>query len=138
MGKLRFVFVMAMFIAIVACSTTSQELRSAPRIAGSFHLDLPFGTVRSNVIDETYKCYPGRGTNASYFYRRFQDDAPGESVTIDVIQGGLVTRAWISIDVKRSPLGGTDVSYFVGPRALFVDFPDVIQNWAAGTGKCRI
>jgi hypothetical protein len=138
MCPLKRICSIAMLLAIAGCGTTSQEIRSAPRQAGEFHLNLPFETVRSNIALESNRCYPGIGTRVSYFYRTVSDRVLGEAATIEVIQDGLARRVAISIDVTKNSRGGTDVSYFVGPPfGLFRDFGNLVRDWSAGAGTCR-
>jgi len=137
-AQLKLVCLIAMLLGLAACGTTSQELRFSPRQTGAFHLELPYLAVRANVVDETGKCFTGRGTNVSYFYRTFFDSAPGDAATIEIIQGGVAKRVTILIDVKRSSVGGTDVAYFGGsPFGIAPDLGDAVRSWATGTGKCR-
>jgi hypothetical protein len=122
-------------LAMSACSTTSQQLRSSPTQTDTVHFEVPFSVVRSNLVNKVAKCYQW-GTRVSHFYTKIQDTVPGEDATFEVIQDGLATRVTISVDIKRSPNGGTDVTYFVGPPNGLAKFRPVIEKWVAGKEDC--
>ena len=123
-------------LGLVACSTTSSELRSSPRETGNFHLDLSYEEVRSNFVAATARCFHG-GTPASFFYPEVRDIQPGQATTIDVIQGGLATRVLMSNEITKNSSGGTDITYFVGPFGVLVRWRPMIESWATGVGsKC--
>jgi hypothetical protein len=126
-----------MFLALSGCSVSSSELREAPLRTGSFYLELPFAVVRSNVATQAATCYPGIGTNVSYFFHVVNDHPSGNKSTIEVIQDGLARRVVISVDVTKTQRGGTDVSYFVGHPYVLGDFDTILKDWARGAGKCR-
>jgi hypothetical protein len=129
------VFCLLALIVLGGCSTTSNELRTSPIETGSFHVPVPFANVRANLLCEVTKRYHG-GTRASHFYFRVDDTKSGETATFEVTQGGVATRVMLLADISKSPSGGTDLTYFVGPPFGLREFRPIIQAWATGESNC--
>ena len=135
MGKRRVAFWLLFTLVLGGCGTTSHDLRTSPIETGTFHVAVPFGDVRANLLCETTKRYHG-GTRASYFYFRVEDTRPGQAATFEVTQGGVATRVMLLADISKNPSGGTDLTYFVGPPFGLREFRPVIESWASGRSKC--
>jgi hypothetical protein len=116
---------------LTGCATTSADLRSSPMKSGSLHIDTPFIEARANFIDCVSKRYSG-GFRMSYFELEVWDTTPGEHVVVEVVQDGLARRVLLSVDIRRTKSGGSDLTYFVGPLAVFSDWRAVIETWATG------
>jgi hypothetical protein len=125
----------AVLLIIAGCNTTSQDLRTSTKDKGAIHVDLPFNTVRENILTQSKKCYYG-GVNAAYYTHEVIDKTPGEFTTLDIVLNGPNTKVKISADIVKNPNGGVDVIYFTG-YLISPDFMSLFNSWATGEqGKC--
>lgn len=132
--KILRMIVLILAFSLFGCAVTSQRLRSDPNETGSFHVDEPFDVVRTNLISVFKSCYK-LNIGAGYSYPEIYDTVPNQAVTVEGVMDGKARQVLISVDATKNSNGGTDITYYKGRLAVFVNYKKTMENWANGKDK---
>lgn len=132
--KILSITLLVLIASLSGCAVTSQQLRADPNETGSFHVDVPFEDVRANLISVFKSCYK-LNIGAGYSYPEIYDTIPNQAVTVEGVLDGKARQVLISVDATKSPNGGTDITYYKGRLAIFVNYKKTVENWANGKDK---
>ncbi len=137
MKTLSKILLSTLFLIIAGCSTTPIEMRADANEKGTLKVDMPFDTVRTNVLAQARKCYSG-GVRVSYGELDIKDVKLGELTTLNVLHKGAtsIVRVTHSFDIRKNSAGNTEISWFVA-GLITKDFKPTIEYWVKGLeGRC--
>jgi hypothetical protein len=127
MKKISKILLSSLFLVLVGCSTTPNEMRADANEKGSVTVDMPFDIVRANG-----------GMRVSYGELDIKDVKLGEFTTLNVLQKGATSMVRVShsFDIRKNSAGNTEVSWFVA-GLITKNFKPTIEYWVKGLeGRC--